>query len=148
MTVSVVVRQALTDAQVARLREVVGLALGFNAQRGDAIVVNSMDRLVSAAAGQGDAGPGVSAHAAAPVPALVASTDGSALQRRSVETVTLVLAGLVVLIALGVLTSMALRRRAAAPLRLDAAARETMLRDVRRWIDVEPVNVAVPGEAR
>ncbi len=147
MTVSVVVRQALTDAQVARLREVVGLALGFNAQRGDAIVVNSMDRLVSVAT-QPETAPGLLAHVAAPVPAPTGTTGGGGLQRRPAETVTVVLAALVVLIAMGVLASAALRTRAAAPLRLDAAARETLLRDVRRWIEVEPVHVAVPGEAR
>ncbi len=142
MTVSVVVRQALTDAQLAKLKEVVGLALGFSAQRGDAIVVNSMDRLVNAQA----APTAVPAAAAVSVSPTAGESRGIP-QRESLEVVAWVLAALVVLMALAVLVHALLRRRAARPELLDGAARARMLSDVQRWIAVAPSEHAVRSEA-
>ncbi|MEN9864921.1 MAG: hypothetical protein RL748_511 [Pseudomonadota bacterium] len=48
MTIAVVVKKSLEPAQLEHLKEVVSLALGFNAQRGDAIVIQSMDKLFGA----------------------------------------------------------------------------------------------------
>jgi flagellar M-ring protein FliF len=139
MTVSVVVRQALTDAQLAKLREVVGLALGFNAQRGDAIVVNSMDRLVDIAAP-----PAATLDVAAPAPSgsttvvtkpgVVERTERALPDRESVAVVAWIQAALVVLIILALLVHALLRRRKPAVVPLSAAQREKVLHDVRRWI--------------
>ena len=138
MTVSVVVRQPMTDEQRDKLREVVALALGFNAERGDAIVGNSMDRLVT------------------PVPAAdveVAEAAGSAARApaapkrdaASVEVVIWVLAALAATLVTGLLARLFVpRRRAAAPRQLTAAEREQMLLEVRAWIDTPSVNLEKP----
>jgi flagellar M-ring protein FliF len=47
MTVAVVVKKPMDDAQLAKLHDVVSLALGANNQRGDAVVVYSLDRMAS-----------------------------------------------------------------------------------------------------
>jgi flagellar M-ring protein FliF len=127
MTVAVVVRQAMTEEQRDKLREVVALAVGFNAERGDAIVVNSMDRLATPAAAAPDPAPLESAPEAAP-----AARDAA-----SVNVVIGVLVALAVLLA-GLLAWLFMRpRRAPAqPQRLlTAAEREQMLIEVRAWID-------------
>ncbi|WP_426104791.1 flagellar basal-body MS-ring/collar protein FliF [Massilia sp. TSP1-1-2] len=149
MTVSVVVKQALTDAQLAKLREVVGLALGFNAQRGDAIVVNSMDRLVSAIASPALPTPDLPNAAPATVPAAAVSIASagtrSVADRASAEVVVWILAALVTLIALAVLVHALLRRRAPAPVLLSVEQREKVLQDVRRWVSAQGVDDAVTG---
>lgn len=48
MTVAVLVKQALNDTQMAQLKEVVSSAVGINVQRGDAVVVYSMDKFAPA----------------------------------------------------------------------------------------------------
>lgn len=50
MTVAVVIKKSLSESQIAHVRDTVSLALGINSQRGDAIVVQSMDQLLSGAA--------------------------------------------------------------------------------------------------
>jgi flagellar M-ring protein FliF len=47
MTIAVVVKKNLDQAQIDKLKEVVSLAIGLNLQRGDAIVVQSMGQLFS-----------------------------------------------------------------------------------------------------
>jgi flagellar M-ring protein FliF len=136
MTIAVVVKQRLDSLQVERLREVVALAAGIDASRGDAIVVNSLEQLVNPApavpvaevAPRGDAravpvtGPPSLQHAPSP----------------GGEMVTKILAGLTALaIGLGVAAVRWQRRHRAAQfeaVRLDEAARAQMLADVRRWI--------------
>lgn len=148
MTVSVIVKQSLSDAQLDKLKEVVGLAVGFNAGRGDAIVVNSMDRLVAASAAPATAAPAMVDVAAADVPA--AAPGRAKPDQASVQVVIAVLAGLLALVAVGALVWTRSRRAAhkqAQPLVLDDAAREKMLVDVRRWIAMQPVD-DVLGEVR
>jgi flagellar M-ring protein FliF len=135
MTVSVVVKQALSETQLARLKEVVGLALGFNAQRGDAIVVNSMAHLVSATA----AAPAASAVEAVP------QALRSVPTRPPADDVIHILAGLLLLSALALLSVLLRRRRAPPQLLLDDAARERMLLDVRRWIATDPADDVMMG---
>ena len=50
MTVAVVVKKNLDAAQLDHLKEVVSLTLGLNPQRGDGIVIQSMEHLITAAA--------------------------------------------------------------------------------------------------
>ncbi len=129
MTVSVVVKQSLSDDQLEKLKEVVSLAVGFNGQRGDAIVVNSMDRLVTASTA-----PGVPAASAVDnnivIPGKVSGPDPM-----SAKVVIWVLVALLALVTIAGLVFLVLRRAPArAPLLLDNAGREQMLADVRRWI--------------
>jgi len=140
MTIAVVVKQPLSDEQLEKLREVVSLAVGFNSERGDAIVVNSMDRLVSASPMSG-AAPAAAAAADAAGPAAVPGKPDPA----SVKVVIWVLAALLVLMVLAAAFFLATRRRAQpAPVLLDAAGREQMLTDVRRWI-ATPADESFPG---
>ncbi len=145
MTVSVIVKQSLSDLQLDKLKDVVGLAVGFNAARGDAIVVNSMDRLVAAGGAPAVAAVVDTASANTP-PAPVRSTPDKA----SVNVVIWVLAGLLVLVSVAGLTLRRVRRsgqQSAQPAVLDAVAREKMLLDVRRWIAMQPVEDSF-GEVR
>ncbi|PHV05428.1 flagellar M-ring protein FliF [Janthinobacterium sp. BJB412] len=143
MTVAVLVKQAMSEEQQEKLKEVVGLAVGFNGQRGDAVVVYSMKALA-------DEAPAVvvsdEAAAAVPTPAAVGAAAAAAAQPHSVA---LVLAALAAAIVLAALAARWLTRRRPAPgaARLDAAEREKMLEDVRRWI-ATPATAAtadVPG---
>jgi flagellar M-ring protein FliF len=137
MTVAVVVRQAMTEEQREKLREVVALAVGFNAERGDAIVVNSMDRLVTPAAAATDAAPADTAAEAAP--AAPAGRDAA-----SVNVVIWVLVALAALLAGGLLAWLLMPARRAPPQRqrlLTAAEREQMLIEVRAWIDTPAPNL-------
>jgi flagellar M-ring protein FliF len=49
LTIAVVVRKPLTDAQADKLKELIGLATGLDTHRGDAIAVVSMDRFATPA---------------------------------------------------------------------------------------------------
>ncbi len=44
LTIAVVVKRPMNESQIEKLKEVVSLAAGFNSQRGDAVVVYSMDK--------------------------------------------------------------------------------------------------------
>lgn len=126
MTVSVVVRQPMSDEQREQLREVVSLAVGLNAERGDAIVVNSMDKLVT---------PSLAAQAAV-APELSLPGPVPARDDDSVKVVIWVLAGLLALLVAGLLAWLLVPARRAAPRpALSAQEREKMLTDVRAWID-------------
>lgn len=132
MTIAVVVKQRLDAGQIERLREVVALAVGLNAARGDAIAVSSIDQLanpVPPAAVLPAADP--IATEAAPRIAAAGGTDASG---KVVPVLALMLA---VVLAGGLMFMWRLRAaRAAQPAiaRLDDAARARMLSDVRRWI--------------
>jgi flagellar M-ring protein FliF len=131
MTIAVLVKQPMDEEQLAKLKEVVALASGFNSQRGDAVVVYPMRALAApqapavapdAAAAVGDTGSAASPAAAAANPAAA----------RGVVTVLAALAAIVVLTA--VVFGIAGRRRQPVPVRLSDAEREKMLSDVRQWI--------------
>ncbi|WP_256082043.1 flagellar basal-body MS-ring/collar protein FliF [Massilia sp. YIM B04103] len=127
MTVAVLVKQPLNEGQLERLKEVVALATGLNAERGDAIVVQSMDQFASPLR-QPVAAPADSAAADAAAAAPRADAESGLAQ---VPALLLVLLGALVL---GVGSYLALgRRRQAAP-RLAPGEREQMLQNVRQWI--------------
>lgn len=127
MTIAVVVKQTLSDSQLDKLKEVVSLAVGFNSERGDAIVVNSMDRLVNAAPVAGVAQPAADLP---DMPPAARKPDAA-----SVRVVIWVLSGLLAAILLAAAVIVASRRKVAASVpALDHGAREQMLADVRRWI--------------
>lgn len=127
MTIAVVVKQPLSDVQLEKLKEVVSLAVGFNSQRGDAIVVNSMDRLVTAVPA------GVQPAALADsVPTVAALTNPDPA---SAQVVVWVLAALLLALLLAAVAYLVMRRPQRQPvILLDAVGREQMLSDVRRWI--------------
>lgn len=130
MTVAVVVKRPLSDEQLDKLKEVVSLAVGFNAQRGDAIVVNSMDRLVGAATSVP-----VPAAAEPELQAIAAPAPANQPDTASANVVIGVLVALLVLLVLALAAALITRRRAPKPVtRLDHAQREQMLSDVRQWI--------------
>lgn len=150
MTVSVIVKQSLSDMQLDKLKEVVGLAVGFNAVRGDAIVVNSMDRLVAASATAAAIWPTPADVGADEAPPPAPAAGRGKPDQAAVQVVILVLAGLLVLAAAASLAWIRSRRAAYKRLQppvLDDAAREKMLVDVRRWIAMQPVD-EVLGEVR
>ncbi|ATQ74320.1 flagellar M-ring protein FliF [Massilia violaceinigra] len=144
MTIAVVVRQALSDEQLARLKEVVSLAAGLNGGRGDAIVVNSMQTLVSASPAA-DVVPAASEPAtAAPLPAKRGPDADSAA-----VVIGVLLVVLAIVLAAAALAWRASRRRAQ-PVRtaLSDAERRAMLDNVRNWID-RPADAAPgPGAPR
>lgn len=140
MTVAVLVRQTLREDQVEKLKDVVALAIGFNPQRGDAVVVHTMDQF---------AGP-VVLHTAPQEDTAAASKQAAdtaqAKQeaRQSPMLVAAVLAGILVAVALGLLAwTMGGQRRKTQAARLDPVARQQLLQDIRGWIATPDADV--PG---
>lgn len=146
MTIAVLVKQPLSDAQLDKLKEVVMLAVGFNSQRGDAVVVYTMDQFANPAT------------AKAPVTALPelpelpsATAPAGPVAERISGTVVTTLAALA---GLGIALLLYLFLRAKRPppvMRLDADQRARLLEDVRQWITpvADPVAGApAPGVVR
>jgi flagellar M-ring protein FliF len=129
MTVAVLVKQALSEQQLAQLREVVALATGLNEARGDAIVVQSMEQFVAPAPHAGP-GPAAIVNDAGAEAAPLAAQQAPASQGRAL-VVPALLAVLAVVLAGGVLV---LRQRRQAVRRLAPAEREQLLQHVRRWM--------------
>ncbi|NRR31464.1 flagellar M-ring protein FliF [Oxalobacteraceae bacterium] len=130
MTVAVLVKQPMDEAQLEKLKEVVALAVGFNSARGDAVVVTSVDAVARAAAT-----PVVHAGAAIDTAASDAQPQAKPVKPAAASlTVVGVLAILLGVVALGALVLMGRRRSAPAPKRLSVAEREQMLNNVRQWI--------------
>lgn len=134
MTVAVLVKQSMSLAQADALKEVVALAIGVNQERGDAVVVSSIDQIVNANVLGATAGPSTaiaSAPAAAPV-------ERAAQGGRGFDTGSAVVWILCAL--LGVTGAFALlrasRKRPVAPekKRLSDAERAQMIHDVKAWI--------------
>ncbi|WP_371866400.1 flagellar basal-body MS-ring/collar protein FliF [Duganella radicis] len=134
MTIAVVVKQRLDEEQIASLKEVVALAAGFNRQRGDEVVVYSMQALANPAVVTAPATPAASTGEAAVAPAPAASPARHAGSGQVVP----VLAGLAVLVVLGAAAFGLASRRAPARARLSAAEREAMLGNVKQWIAAAP----------
>jgi flagellar M-ring protein FliF len=141
MTVAVLVRQPLNEDQVAKLKEVVTLAVGYNEARGDAVVVYPMAQFQQVGAPT----PAEAEAAAGPVEAPVAPAARPAAQPNQVAfaLVALVALGL----GLGVVFLLRSRRptATAAPARLSATERAQMVSDIRQWIEHAPV---AAGEVR
>ena len=134
MTIAVLVKQPLNETQIAQLKEVVTLAVGFNSQRGDAVVVHSMDKFTNpttagqpaSSASQADLALRSSANMSAPAPA-AKDKDHSKLW---------ILLAVLVCVLLGLLIFTALRKRPSAQhAQLDDAARAQLLAKVRAWTE-------------
>jgi len=142
MTVAVLVRQHLNEDQVAKLKEVVMLAVGYNEARGDAVIVYPMTQFAQ-----------VGAPAMAPadaVPAAGAETETAAAPMGASPAARADLVALVLGVVAGVALLAALAGRlwrgrhgrrqaalagsgAAAP-RLSDDERARMVADIRQWI--------------
>lgn len=135
MTVAVLMRQHLNEDQVAKLKEVVMLAVGFNEARGDAVVVYPMSQFEQIGARALQEAPPAPAPAAAPEarPALDAG-----------RIVPVVLAAVAALALLALAVRLLRRRPApptvAVPARLTADERARMVSDIRQWIAGAPGN--------
>ncbi len=126
MTIAVLVKQAMDEGQLARLKEVVAHAVGANPQRGDEVVVYSMSAVANAAqpAATQD-GPQATPTAADSPASSAAAAPRAVIAVLSILSALLVLAG-------GIYAVAAKRKRVS--VQLDAVAREKMLRDIRQWI--------------
>lgn len=130
MTVAVLVKQAMSEDQLARLKEVVASATGVNSQRGDVVVVYSMAGLAGPAA----VSAAMAATAAEPAAADLAQTPSVAPRGGASFSPALALLALAVAVFCGLAYLAIGRRRPPARRTLTAAQREQMLADVRRWI--------------
>lgn len=132
MTIAVLVKQPLQEEQIARLKEVVQLASGFNSQRGDAVVVYSMDQFAAAGVRPGGApGKEEPEHEADHAAAAGLPTAQPASRPVLVAGVLAVLLGVIAVAALAY--AVAARRRKA-PARLDSQARQQLLQEIQNWI--------------
>lgn len=133
MTVAVVVKKPLSDAQMENLKEVIGLAVGFNSQRGDAVVVRTLSKFTDVGA--------ATESKTAPADAIITESleptaDGKAedipssslLPGRVVWIIALLLFAVVV-----VAVSYLMRCRKEAS-RVRQGDREQVLMNVRQWI--------------
>jgi flagellar M-ring protein FliF len=136
MTVAVLVRQPLNEDQVAKLKEVVMLAVGYNEARGDAVVVYPMAQFEQ-----------VGAHAPQPADAPVDAPAAAEPAPPSAAAPGMKTVALAVLAAVALLAAFcwrALRPRAApAQARLSAEERSRMATDIRMWIAAAPEGAEV-----
>lgn len=136
--VAVVTRPSLSEADLARVRQLVSAAAGLQAARGDSVVVQSMLGLPAEAPHVPEgavAGGGSSA-----IPAADSANPGQVISRWG----TVALASLIALIAAALLLGRVLgirsRRKAAfdATQSLSPTEREAVLRTVSNWLSPEP----------
>lgn len=132
VSVGVVVPPQLNADQLARVREVVGSVVGFNAERGDAITIQPIDLLMNKADEP------------------QANTVNRARDAESVDWTTITSwfvpfrAGFILVMALVVILVAAWlvsQRRRPASVSLDASEREQLLNEVRQWLEAEKKDV-------
>ncbi|HET7403522.1 MAG TPA: flagellar basal-body MS-ring/collar protein FliF [Usitatibacter sp.] len=144
--VAVVVRAPLDKAQLDRVKELVAVAVGVDARRGDSIAVYSMEHLAGAHAVPVTAtAPVPTTPAAAPKPAAPA-VDLAYLYPWWREIAAAVGMALLLLV-------LAMRRSkpaAASPgaKSLTTAEREALLANVRKWLDNKAAGTSAPGARR
>jgi flagellar M-ring protein FliF len=139
MTVAVLMRQQMNEDQVAKLKEVVMLAVGYNEARGDAVMVYPMSQFEQVGARTAQEQPAEEAVPAAPAQPQAAAAGKTAV-------VLAALAAAVALLALAWRLLRPRRRQALAPVavpaRLTADERARMVSDIRQWIAGVPGNGA------
>jgi flagellar M-ring protein FliF len=133
LSVGVIVPQLLNDDQLGRIRELVSMAVGFNAARGDAITVQPLDRVmtrpVAAAESEvtGDSpGQADKAPAAPPLRAPLGGTAG--------VVGLLALLFLVLVVGLSLLIGRS-KSPIDGPARLSGRERKQLLLDIKSWIE-------------
>ena len=139
ISVGVIVPQPLTDAQLARVRDIVAMAVGFNAERGDAITVQPLASLMTQPP-RGSRPNETSAVAQAPAAAQspVAEQPGATpwkLGERETRWALIVAALLIV----GMVVFLTQRRSQQRLLegRLSERERQQLLAEITSWIDAE-----------
>lgn len=135
MTVAVVVKQPLTEDQLARLKDLVASAAGASPERGDAIVVHTMGSLVAAAA-EGRMPEALAGSLGDPAVPEPAAADAPSHPAAQIPAILLALLAGAALIGVPMLVR---RRSTVRPASLDETARARMLADVRAWIDAPAV---------
>lgn len=141
MTVAVVVKTPLSAAQQAQLKEVVALSVGINPQRGDALVVQSMEQVMNGA----QVAPANAAATAAPATAAATKETGAdaampAAPAARQNGISPVMWGALVAAALLLIGMLLLLKPAAKPQSAAAMSqdeRERMLQDIKQWIASE-----------
>lgn len=142
MTVAVVVKKSLSDEQIAKLKEVVGLAVGIDPQRGDGIVVESMGKIASSGS---PSATGVAQMEPADASSGMAAGPNMPLAATRLVTIWALCALLaVVLISAAAYAGL---RASGTPRRkiLSPQERERMLREVRNWINEPSVSEEAIG---
>ena len=134
MTIAVVVKKHLDDPELEKLKEVVALAAGFNSQRGDAVVVYSMDRFAGKMTDDTTSQVPVAVPPDSPGSnATVGSTAWPFLEKES--TKLFIAAALLGCVLMGAaLYGVAVLKKRSRKKRLMRCDREQVLINVRQWI--------------
>jgi flagellar M-ring protein FliF len=140
ISVGVIVPQALNEDQLNRVREIVRMAVGFNAERGDAITVQPLGSLMAAMQAAEPIEP--PAATAAPAPASVHSATG----KWNFSPPLLVVALLVGLVVFWAAWRMRGARPASLENRLSDRERQQLLREIQSLIEAE--RDRAPGAVR
>jgi flagellar M-ring protein FliF len=134
ISVGVIVPQSVTDDQLSRIRDIVGAAVGFNSERGDAITVQPLSRIMTPKA------PVVSSATAdteAPV-STAAKARSDTLAWNPTGLATYAGPGLLAILLVGFWLLRGRRReRSALERRLSVRERQELLAELKAWIDAE-----------
>jgi len=143
LNVAVVVKRSLPEAELQRVRDLVGASVGANRARGDQITVISMGHLVQADSPSAPAGTGVPSIPRAPS---VRASNNSDTVGGSGTLVALLAAIACVVVVAGAFVAVAAgqRRRRTVPLALDDAERARVLQSVQHWLTNDPVHALHP----
>jgi flagellar M-ring protein FliF len=142
LEVAAVVRRAMSDADLDRVREIVSASIGLNRERGDVVTVQAIAPPADAASAT-QASP-VAVGTAAPVAAKPRAADA----RPSVTWAVLALASVLAGLAIVLLVSRRVRGHATAGARpLSGAEREQLLLSLQAWL-AEPDSARAPGAPR
>ncbi|RZI97737.1 MAG: flagellar M-ring protein FliF, partial [Rubrivivax sp.] len=140
LNVAVVVKRNLTEAELARVRQLVATAVGLLPARGDAVTVHSMSELGVAPAASAPTSDHASHGLLLPVASL-ARPDSAAGQRASgsvAYALTAVLAGTLLIAGLLWWTQRQRQRIPPAPGALSDRERETLLATLKHWLEPQP----------
>jgi len=141
LEVAVVVRRAMSDADLEHVRDIVSATIGINRERGDVVTVQAI-------------APQAEAASAAPLPAVAAPSPAAAARPRAGDRMTatnwpiLALAAVLALVGAGLLALRRGRGRSSAGARaLTGAEREQLLLSLQAWL-AEPDGARAPGVPR
>jgi flagellar M-ring protein FliF len=142
LEVAAVVRHAMSDADLERVRDIVSASIGVNRERGDVVTVQAI-------APQADAASAVQpSPVAAATPAPVAARPQAASNPPAATWLVLALAAVLALLAVAVLAARRGRGRPSAGARpLSGAEREQLLLSLQAWL-AEPDAAQAPGAPR
>jgi flagellar M-ring protein FliF len=147
MTIAVVVKRPLSDSQVQKIKDVVSLAIGFNAQRGDAVVVYSSDQLETSGGASTDT---ITAEQAAnsDLESALAMSKNEIHNRDEDRSKVWFLLIATAILLIGVFLYWAMRIRSTKSSRLSQHDRERMLANVHLWIQGAEASIETPGNTK